>query len=92
MRLIWIVGKAVPYQYYKLKGTERGAGALVHSFDVEQRLLKAMSDEGWVRLCTEASPDHCGKHDPTRPAPHPRQTTSNNRVVQKVSSSARGIT
>jgi hypothetical protein len=93
VRRLRIAGNAVPYQYYKLAGTERGAGASVHSFDVEQLLLKAMSIEGWVRLCTEASPDHCGKQDSQHAAPsYPRQTTSNHRLVHQVPSTSKGVT
>jgi hypothetical protein len=61
----------VPYQYYRLKGTERAAGASVHSFDVEQRLLAALGREQSLRICTEVSHDNCGKHNPPTPTPHP---------------------
>lgn len=53
-------GKTVPYQYYKLGGTERIMGASVHSFEVERRLLQSLSFEGHLQVCNELSQDDCG--------------------------------
>eukprot|EP00240_Pyramimonas_obovata_P004583 CAMPEP_0118956982 /NCGR_PEP_ID=MMETSP1169-20130426/61861_1 /TAXON_ID=36882 /ORGANISM="Pyramimonas obovata, Strain CCMP722" /LENGTH=398 /DNA_ID=CAMNT_0006905035 /DNA_START=462 /DNA_END=1658 /DNA_ORIENTATION=- len=41
----------LPYQYYKLGGTERAAGNPVHSFDLEALLIKSIAQGGAITLC-----------------------------------------
>lgn len=81
---------STPYQYYKLFGTERKHGNMVHSFKAENWLLSTLSHMGlvtWckptgcyrkgvkVRLDTGPPPVHHHKSVPSTPHSTPVSTT-----------------
>ena len=84
-------GSAGTYQYYVLRGTERRAGDMLHSMQLEHHLFRKLESAGYVKICG-AGQAGCGLKANGGKAIAKLHAAVEGRGTDQVTSTAPGVT